>query len=88
MGMPRDERQKELFGPALDRIIDMKHSLVRLAGEIEWGFLERRFSSVYRRGPGQPPLPARLIAGLFILKHMHGLSDEELCARWIENPYY
>jgi IS5 family transposase len=39
-------------------------------------------------GPGQPPLSTRLVAGLFILKHMHNLSDEELCARWVENPYY
>ena len=39
-------------------------------------------------GPGQPGLPTRLVAGLFILKHMHNLSDEVLCARWIENPYY
>jgi hypothetical protein len=23
-----------------------------------------------------------------ILKHLHSLSDEVLCARWIENPYY
>jgi transposase, IS5 family len=22
-----------------------------------------------------------------ILKHMHDLSDEDLCARWVENPY-
>jgi IS5 family transposase len=29
-----------------------------------------------------------LVAGLFILKHMHNLSDEVLCARWLENPYY
>ena len=28
------------------------------------------------------------MAGLFILKHMHNLSDEVLCARWLENPYY
>ena len=28
------------------------------------------------------------MAGLAILKHMHNLSDEELCARWVENPYY
>jgi transposase, IS5 family len=38
--------------------------------------------------PGQPGLPTRLVAGLFILKHAHNLSDEVLCARWIENPYY
>jgi hypothetical protein len=26
------------------------------------------------------------MAGLSILKHTHNLSDEELCARWGENP--
>ena len=35
-----------------------------------------------------PPLPTRLMAGLAILKHMHNLSDESLCDRWLENPYY
>ena len=28
------------------------------------------------------------MAGLSILKHMHDLSDEDLCARRVENPYY
>ena len=28
------------------------------------------------------------MAGLFILKHMHNLSDEALCDRWVENPYF
>jgi IS5 family transposase len=28
------------------------------------------------------------MAGLAILKHMHNLSDEVLCERWLENPYY
>ena len=35
-----------------------------------------------RACPGQPGLPPWLVAGLFILKHMHDLSDEVLCARW------
>lgn len=61
---------------------------MRLAAEIDWDFLGRRFSSVCRLGPGQPPLPTRLVAGLFILKHMHNLSDEALCDRWVENPYF
>jgi IS5 family transposase len=88
MSQPRDERHKDLFRPALDQIIDMDHPLVRLAGEIDWGFLEKRFGAVYGPGPGQPPLPTRLVAGLFILKHTYALSDEALCARWIENPYF
>ncbi|TIQ02785.1 MAG: IS5 family transposase, partial [Mesorhizobium sp.] len=33
-------------------------------------------------------LPTRLMAGLAILKSMHNLSDEGLCERWLENPYY
>jgi len=88
MGRPRDDRQKDLLQPALDQIIDMGHPLVRLAGEIDWGFLDGRFRTVCLPGPGQPGLPTRLVAGLFILKHMHNLSDEVLCARWVENPYY
>ena len=88
MGKPRDERSKDLFRPALEEIIDMGHALVRLAQEIDWVFLDRRFSAVCQPGPGQPPLPTRLVAGLLVLKHTHDLSDEALCARWVENPYY
>ena len=88
MAKPRDNRQKDLLRPALEDIIDLAHPLVRLAREIDWAFLDSRFASVCTSGPGQPPLPTRLVAGLFILKHMHDLSDEVLCARWLENPYY
>ena len=84
MSKPRDDRQKDLLLPALDQIIDLGHPLVRLAALIDWKFLDERFSSVCQTGLGQPGLPTRLVAGLFILKHMHNLSD----ARWIENPYY
>src|SRR5215813_12270070 len=88
MAKPRDNRQKDLLRAALEDIIDLAHPLVRLAREIDWQFLDSRFASVCTSGPGQPPLPTRLVAGLFILKHMHDLSDEVLCARWLENPYY
>ena len=88
MAKPRDDRQKDLLRPALEDIIDLGHPLVRLAREIDWGFLDKRFASVCTPGAGQPPLPTRLVAGLLILKHMHDLSDEVLCARWVENPYY
>src|SRR2546430_7997844 len=53
-----------------------------------WALRGGRFSPVCRLGPGQPPLPTRLVAGLFILKHTHNLSDEMLCDRWVENPYF
>ncbi len=88
MAKPRDDRQKDLLRPALEAIIDLGHPLVRLAGAIDWRFLDKRFAGVCTAGAGQPPLPTRLVAGLLILKHMHDLSDEVLCARWLENPYY
>lgn len=88
MSQPRDTRQNDLFRPSLAAIVNPAHPLIRLAEEIDWRFLEQRFGAIYQPGPGQPPLPVRLVAGLFILKHMHDLSDEALCARWIENPYY
>src|SRR5712672_3809365 len=88
MSQPRDERQDDLFQPPLEKIINLRHPLVGLAREIDWGFLGGRFASVCGVGPGQPPLPTRLVAGLFILKHMHNLSDEMLCDRWVENPYF
>ena len=88
MSKPRDDRQDDLFRASLEGIINLRHPLVRLAAEIDWDFLAKRFGSVCRTGPGQSPLPTRLVAGLFILKHMHNLSDEALCDRWVENPYF
>lgn len=54
MSKPRDTRQKGLLRPTLDEIIDLGHPLARLAREIDWTFLDRRFSSVCRLG-----VPAR-----------------------------
>ncbi len=80
--------QDDLFRSRLDQIIDMRHELVRLGGLIDWQAIGDRLGEMHDDGPGQPPLPTRLMAGLAILKHMHNLSDEELTARWVENPYY
>lgn len=88
MSKPRDDRQDDLFRPPLEQIINLRHPLVRLAAEIDWEFVGKRFGAACRSGPGQPPLPTRLVAGLLILKHMHDLSDERLCERWVENPSY
>jgi transposase, IS5 family len=84
----RDSGQGDLLRSRLDAIIDMRHPLVALAQKVDWGFLENTFGQAYTDGPGQPPLPTRLMAGLTILKYTHDLSDEVLCERWVENPYY
>jgi len=84
----RETGQSDLLRSRLDWIIDMNHALAKLARTVDWGFLEERFGAVYSDKPGQPPLPTRLMAGLAILKYTHDLSDEVLCERWVENPYY
>jgi IS5 family transposase len=84
----RDSGQNDLFCARLDQIVDLGHPLAKLAGSVDWGFLEEQFGAVYSDKAGHPPLPTRLMAGLAILKHMHDLSDEALCERWIENPYF
>jgi len=84
----RDSGNQDLFRSRLDQIIAMDHALVKLARTIDWGFLEESYGAVYTDRPGHPPLPTRLMAGLAILKHTFNLSDEALCERWIENPYY
>jgi IS5 family transposase len=60
MSEPRDERQNDLFRPALDQIINLDHPLVRLAGTIDWEFLDQRFASVCRAGAGEPALVDRI----------------------------
>jgi len=88
---PRQQREtgeQDLFRSRLDQIIDTNHALVKLARTINWRFLEEKLDAVYKDGPGQPPLPTRLMAGLAILKHTYNLSDEAVCELWLENPYY
>ena len=88
---PREQRQtgqSDLFRARLDQIINLDHELVRLGRLIDWSFIEARCGEAYSDVPGQPPLPTRLMAGLAILKHTFDLSDEALCARWVENPYF
>jgi len=80
--------QHDMFRSRLDQIIHMSHEKVILADQIDWQFLSDKCGENYTDKPGHPALSTRLMAGLHILKYADNLSDEELCARWVENPYY
>lgn len=80
--------QNDMFRSRLDQIIDMGHEKVVMAGAIDWQYLSDKCGQNYTDRAGHPPLSTRLMAGLHILKYADSLSDEELCARWVENPYY
>ena len=83
---PAAEPQEDLFRARLENLVDLRHALVRLAGLIEWGRFEAEFGALYTDG-GRPGLPTRLMVGLELLKHMDGLSDEAVCARYLDSPY-
>ncbi len=85
---PQHTGQHDMFRSRLDQIIDMGHEKVILANAIDWQYLSNKCGQNYTDRAGHPPLSTRLMAGLHILKYADGLSDEELCARWVENPYY
>jgi len=79
----------DLFRERLEAIIDRHHALVRLSGliPIPWSRFDEAFDRFYRP-IGRPAKPTRLMVGLHYLKHVHDLSDEEVVARWVENPYW
>ncbi|MBA3897612.1 MAG: IS5 family transposase [Sphingomonadaceae bacterium] len=80
-------RDDELFRMQLTNMIDMEHPLVKLAGLIDWARFDEAYGRFYTQ-KGRPALPTRLMAGLHLLKHMEALSDEAVCKRWVENPYF
>src|SRR5215469_8863130 len=79
--------KSDLFRERLEVIIDPHHALVRLAGLVPWSHFDEAFGRFYRP-IGRPAKPTRLMVGLHYLKHVHDLSDEEVVARWVENPYW
>src|SRR3954449_1497015 len=83
---PLPSRGDDLSRPRLDAIIDARHPLVQLAGLIDWARFDEAFGSLYAE-TGRPGLPTRLMVGLHLLKHMDGLSDEAVCARYLDSPY-
>jgi IS5 family transposase len=79
--------QDDLFRSRLDNILNSRHELVKLADSMSWDFLESKVAPFYSP-EGRPGIPVRLMVGLHILKQVYNLSDEAVCERWVENPYF
>ena len=77
----------DLFRARLDQIINMRHELVRLGQKIDWDWIDEELSGFYR-DTGRPAAPTRFLVGLLLLKHLHGLSDEGVCERWVNDPCF
>jgi IS5 family transposase len=79
--------EDDLFRQRLENILDTRHALCRLAEQMPWAQCTERFGALYAER-GRPGLPLRLLVGLQYLKHVYALSDEEVVAQWVENPYW
>jgi len=69
-------------------VLDPEQELFNLARSIDWGGLEAELGNLYWPGNGCLGIPIRLMAGLHILKHTFGISDEQVVAQWMLNPYW
>jgi IS5 family transposase len=77
----------DLFRARLDQIINMKHELVRLAETIDWDWIDNEIAPLYSEN-GRPGIETRFVIGLLLLKHMYALSDDGVCDRWVNDPYF
>src|SRR5579863_4178330 len=85
---PESTPSDDLFRARLSNQLDLKHPLIRLAELIDWQSFETEFGLLYHDTLGRPGKPTRLMVGLTYLKHSYNLSDEQVCERWVENPYW
>ncbi len=83
-----DQFQPELLKIQLIHLLDMKHSLVQLADKFNWTKIDELCSAKFCKDNERTALPSRMVVGLLLLKQMDDLSDEEVCAKFIENPYF
>jgi len=83
----RETRQLDMLRARLDQIINMEHELVRLSREVAWSWIDEEIAPLFS-DKGRPGLPTRFAVGLLLLKHIYGLSDEQVCGRWVYDPYF
>ena len=80
--------QADLFRAELKSILNLEHPLVKLAQEFDWDAFEQQLQPTYAPVMGAPGINTRLMVALQFLKYQHDLSDEEVVAKWVENPYW
>ena len=84
----QDQPQRELFQVELEQLINLHHPLVQLGMRIDWASFELALGATYHPTQGAPGIQTRLMVALHYLKYQHDLSDENVVAHWVENPYW
>ncbi len=80
--------EPDFFRAYLPNILNMNHPLCKLSEVINWEDLHESFKLLYNEDLGRPAKSIRLMVGLQYLKYLKNLSDDELIAGWVENPYW
>lgn len=89
MYKPKDRKTQVLF-PELFPFggkLDEHNRWLRIEKLIPWEELEIEYQRAFSPDFGRPAKDAQLVIGLLLLKHMTGLSDRDLMAEVLENPY-
>lgn len=82
-----DDGSGDLFRARLDQIINLRHALVLLAERIDWDWIDAELAGAFSER-GRPGTETRFMIGLLLLKQIYGLSDEAICERWVNDPYF
>lgn len=80
--------ERGMFCQRLDDLLNMEHEIVRLAQAMDWDPLLESFGPLYADQKGRPGVPIRLMAGIVLLQHTFGVSDEKVVETWVQNPYW
>lgn len=85
----RQNYQREFFENFfMDFELDPNNELIRIEKELPWDELCEVPGKYYSHNQGRPTKPSRAKIGLLILKHLYGLSDEELVKQLKGNLHY
>ena len=84
------DRKTQLLFPELFPFggkLDERNRWLRIEKLVPWEDLEIEYRKAFSPDFGRPAKDAQLVIGLLLLKHMTGLSDRDLIAEVLENPY-
>jgi transposase, IS5 family len=85
LGKIPSKRQQSVFALQLGMMLNPNHELVKLAGQLDWVDLERRFAELYATS-GRRSAPIRVMLSFLILQWLKNVSDEEVVKPWAQNP--
>jgi IS5 family transposase len=55
---------------------------------MDWSSFEAALGATYHPSQGAPGISTRLMVAFHYLKYQHDLSDADVVAAWVENPYW